>query len=78
MEIINFSRVGIPKTNQFIFNNIYILSKFASKVSPKVSPKPLTKAVSFVPPGKIPKAVLSKFTTKHPRSVPTSHLAVSL
>ena len=77
MKIINLFRVGIPKKPIFL-NKIFSLTNFASKVAPRVFPKPLTKAVSLVPPSKIPKAVPSEIPTKHPSSVPTCHLVVSL
>ena len=55
-----------------------VSSKVAPKVASKVAPKSSNKAVSMIPPKAVPKAVSSKFLTKQPSSVPTSHLVVSL
>ena len=53
-------------------------SKVCIQGCPQVSPKFTTKPVSLVPSRKMHKAVPSKFSTKHPISVPTSHLVVNL
>ena len=68
---------GLESKKTFL-NRIFFWPKFASKVAPKVSPKPPAKDVSLFPQNKIHKAVRSNFPTKHPSSVPTSHLVVSL
>ena len=46
-------------------------------VASKVSPKSSKTAISMITPKALPKAVSSKFLTKQPISVPTSHLVVS-
>ena len=59
----------------FSFKNYHFkFPLFTSKVSPKSS----NKDVSRIPPKAVLKAVSSKFLTKQPISVPTSHLVVTL
>ena len=58
-----------------LFQNYYF--KFPL-VAFKVSPKSSNKAISMIHPKAVLKAVSSKFLTKQPSSVPTSHLVVSL
>ena len=54
----------------FLFQNYHFkFPLFTSKVSPKSS----NKDVSIIPPKAVLKAVSSKFLTKQPISVPTSH-----
>ena len=83
MKIINLSRVGIPKKS---FLKDFFCPKFASKVTPKIAPKVApnvslkspNKAVSMIPPKAVHKSISSKFLTKLPISVTSSHLVVTL
>ena len=59
----------------FLFQNYYFKPPL---VASKVPPKSSNKDVSRIPPKAVPKAVSSKFLTKQPISVPTSHLVVTL
>ena len=83
MKIINLSRVGISK--QYFFKDFF-LSKVCiqgcpqdfPKGCPQCFPQILKNSVSMIPLKAVHRAISSKFLTKHPISVPTSHVVVTL